>query len=116
MTLAAMSWKSLIRALLVLSLVVLLLSSGCAEEVTVARDAAADEPAQPVQSGLLRKTGRFYQGTIIASDPSIHKTGSGMEMFYTDLDQGCSVLMIWAVAVIGVQRQPPWPVGGLGFA
>ena len=30
--------------------------------------------------------------------------------------QGCSVLMIWAVAVIGVQRQPPWPVGGLGFA
>lgn len=36
----------------------------------------------------LTKTGTFFQGTIIASDPTIVKVGIGFRMYYTDLNVG----------------------------
>lgn len=40
---------------------------------------------EPSFAGLT-KSEDFYSGTIIASDPSIVKTGNGYRVFYTDLD------------------------------
>lgn len=37
-------------------------------------------------SPAMRKSGKFYRGTIIASDPSIEVTEGGLVMVYTDLD------------------------------
>ena len=38
------------------------------------------------QSGVMTKTGNFYKGTIVASDPTILRTSGGLRMYYTDLD------------------------------
>ncbi|MBX3568063.1 MAG: hypothetical protein KF914_08400 [Rhizobiaceae bacterium] len=40
------------------------------------------------QFGGLTKTGWFYRGTVIASDPSVLSEGGRFDLFYTDLDTG----------------------------
>lgn len=44
------------------------------------------------------RTGLFYSGSIIASDPMVLRSGDGLRMYYTDLDTSTSRTVIAATA------------------
>ncbi len=82
-----------------------------------------DPATQSVQSpaadfaqgtGVLTKTGRFYSGTVIASDPSIEPAAGGLVMAYTDLDLSTGRTVIArAVSADGNSWQPEGRSGGV---
>lgn len=113
MAIVAISKKVLLGALLGFGVVLAMLASGCVEEDDVA-GTSSETFVEPTQSGPLKKSGRFYSGTIIASDPSIHKKGSGLEMFYTDLDLSKERTVIArATSDDGVNWQPAGKSSGI---
>jgi predicted GH43/DUF377 family glycosyl hydrolase len=70
---------------------------GCSDFAGQEISQSAAKPGGPVRSvhvpesrgqsfNGLTKTGTFFQGTIIASDPTIVKVGNGLRMYYTDLN------------------------------
>ncbi|MDN5785907.1 hypothetical protein [Pseudorhodobacter sp.] len=112
MTIAAVRTKLLFLVVLGFGAMFVLLASGCREEGVA--DPASDDATVPVQSGAMHKSGRFYSGTIIASDPSIRKNGSDMEMFYTDLDMSKERTVIArAESTDGVNWQPQGEADGI---
>lgn len=107
-------------ALAVLMMFVAVLTAGCDDGLV--SPASGQTPGGPVRSvtvpevagetnGGMTKTGRFFQGTIIASDPTIHRTPSGLRMFYTDLDVfKTRTVLATATSTDGAQ----WSTQGVG--
>src|SRR4051794_32204055 len=49
---------------------------------SLAPERALSQPASPT----LRRTGHYFRGKVIASDPSVIRDGPVYRMFYTELD------------------------------